>query len=65
MSWGSRSVTTVAQVTALAWVHSLAQELPHPESVAKKEKNIHILYVCVCVCVYFFATLLKYAQVVI
>ena len=34
--WGSSVVTAVAWVTDVAWVHSLAQELPHAIGEAKK-----------------------------
>ena len=36
---GSGIVTTVALVTAEAWVRSLAWELPHAMKVAKKKKG--------------------------
>ena len=34
-----KDLTAVAQVTAAAWIHSLAQKLPHAEGVAIKNKN--------------------------
>ena len=36
---GSGVVTAVAQVTAVAWVRSLAQEFPHGTVMAKKKKE--------------------------
>ena len=36
---GSIIVTAVASVTVVAWVQFLGQELPHAESVAKKQKE--------------------------
>ena len=37
--YGSIIVTAVARVTAVVWVCSLAQELPHAVGMAKKKKN--------------------------
>lgn len=36
MAQGSRTVSAVALVTAVAWLQSLAQELPREAGVAKK-----------------------------
>ena len=36
--WGYVVVTAVAQVTAIARVHSLTQELPHAVGAKKKKK---------------------------
>ena len=37
--YGSGIVTAVAQIAAAAWVHTLAQEIPHAAGVAKKKKG--------------------------
>ena len=39
VSQGSGLVTAVAQVTAVAWVRSLALELPHAEGVEEEKKK--------------------------
>ena len=38
VGWRCSIGTTVAQATAVAWVQSLAWELPHAKSVAKEKK---------------------------
>ena len=38
VGYGSIIVTAVARVTAVVWVCSLAQELPHAVGMAKKKK---------------------------
>jgi len=37
--WCSRIVTVVIQITAVAWVLSLATELPHAVGMEKKKKK--------------------------
>ena len=39
MDLGSAVVTVVAQVTAVAWVHFLAGELPHATNAAPPQKK--------------------------
>lgn len=36
--WGSGIVTAMITVAAMAWVHSLARELPHAASVVMNKK---------------------------
>lgn len=38
--WGSGIVTAMITVAAMAWVHSLARELPHAMGVVKKLKDL-------------------------
>ena len=39
---GSGTVTAMAQVTAVIWVRSLAQDLPHAAGTAKEKKNTNL-----------------------